>query len=630
MKGTSDQRPKAEYAALAIASILAIILLMYRAASEGLMELGDGVNHYLIARYAPEHPLMFMDLWGKPLFTLLASPFAQAGHAGVAAFNVLVAAVTAWVAIRGLRHVGGAAQLAFPILAMLAPQYVMTVLAGMTEPLFGLLTVLTVVLLLNEKPTLAAMVASLTPFARPEYVAFIPVVMVWLALDKQWRSIPWALLGLVVYALVALELFGDPLRFWASDPYSWAGDVYGSGPWDFFVSHAEEVYGRPLLVLGIIALVLWPLLYRFDKGVHREHRVMLLVAALPVLGIVMVHSVLWWKGWRGSAGLLRVLATTVPLAALFTSHTLGRGAVLVFHRVRVKGAIAGALLVALTAWCINDLSLNVDLPVRSGSDQQILEQAARGVKDHYQEGERVFSTHPFMAFGAELDPFDQSVYNPLWGLSPEDVEQRFMPGDLILWDAQLGPNESHIPLERLLNDERFAILEVHEPRFGSRRMGGHVYELILFERRDVKRWCEVDTFILEGEWIKPLTARVDTVVCEPTGSGRWCLGEGEFPFELADLPIPSMDRTYDEWSISGEVHMDAGQAINIVLTQDVHGEGIRYDEEVLSQGGFHFIRRVPRNPAEIDMKIYFWNIGKQTFALEKVTVLRKRWYQTPR
>ncbi|MEZ4739175.1 MAG: hypothetical protein R2818_07405 [Flavobacteriales bacterium] len=131
--------------------------------------------------------------------------------------------------------------MAYPVLFILALQYVMTMLAGMTEPLFGLVTVLTVVLLINERPALAAAVASFAPFARPEYVAFIPAVMLWLVIDKRWRALPWTLLGFAAYMLPTEIVYGDLLWFWMKDPYGYAGEVYGSGPWDFFISSGGGV-----------------------------------------------------------------------------------------------------------------------------------------------------------------------------------------------------------------------------------------------------------------------------------------------------------------------------------------------------------------------------------------------------
>ncbi|MCC7501015.1 MAG: hypothetical protein IT229_00705, partial [Flavobacteriales bacterium] len=313
-----------ERAAYALAVSLGIVLVLLHEANDGLLEMGDGVQHYQIARFSWRHPELFLDLWGKPLYTLLASPFAQFGHAAVAVFNAVVAVATGLIGIRALRSAGGGAQLLIPVLVLLAPQYMMMVMAGMTEPLFGLVAVLVVLLLLMDRPVAAAVVASLTPFSRPEYIVFLPMVMAWFVLQRQWRALPWCLAGPVLFALIAAVVHGDPLWFWSHDPYGYAGNVYGSGPLNYFVSRAEMVYGRPLLTFGVSALVLWPLVHWKDPDERRTHRLMLLTAALPTLAIVAVHSVLWWKGWRGSAGLLRTLVTSIPLAALFATYTLGR------------------------------------------------------------------------------------------------------------------------------------------------------------------------------------------------------------------------------------------------------------------------------------------------------------------
>ena len=619
-----------ERAAYVLAVLLSIVLVLLHEANEGLLEMGDGVQHYQIARFCWRHPELLLDLWGKPLFTLLASPFAQFGHAGGAVFNAVVAAFTGLIGVRALRAAGGGAQLVFPVLVLLAPQYVMMVMAGMTEPLFGLVTVLVVLLLLLDRPVAAAVVASLTPFSRPEYIVFLPMVMAWLALQRQWRALPWCLAGPVLYALVATVVHGDALWFWSHDPYSHAGSVYGSGPLNFFVSRAETVYGRPLLTLGVSALVLWPVVYWKDQADRRAHLLLLMTAALTVLAIVAVHSVLWWKGWRGSAGLLRTLVTSIPLAALFATYTLGRGLQLVLRTPRVQWAAGLVFVPVIGWWAQSDLVLHVQLPVKQEMNQRFLDAAAFGVKKHMREGVRVYSTHPYMAFRAELDPFDTTLYSPLWGLSDKEVDRRFRPGDMLAWDAQLGSNEAGISLERLLNDERFTVLETYEPPEGSRVLGGHVYEIFLFERRDVVRSFAVDTLIWNGQLRSIPGMRIDTLPCAKDGVHGLCMKEGEFPLELTKLPLPSEGSVYDEWIVSGNAAVEEGSRLVIVFAQRTNGAGVRYDQEDVISGSFMFNRRVPPAPVGTEQVIYFWNLGRKPFSLEGFTVLRKRWTQCPK
>ncbi len=613
--------------ATALGVLGAIVLLLLRAAGEGLLEMGDGVNHYMVARYSWKHPELFLDLWGKPLFTLLASPFAQLGHVGVAAFNAVVAAATVWSGVRALRQAGGGAQLALPFLLLLAPQYVLMVMAGMTEPLFGLVTVVTVMLLVEDRYRTAAVVAGLAPFARPEYIAFLPCVLLWSLWRRQWRALPWALTGLLVYMFVTTLAKGDPFWFWSGDPYRHADGAYGSGPLDYFVARAPAIYGRPLLTFGGIALLVWPLVRWKDREHLRGHHLMLLCAALPVLGILAIHSVLWWTGWRGSAGLVRVLATSVPLAALFTAYTLGRGAGLLFQ-VRWRASLATAILVTgLCAWTVDDLTKQVRLPVRPEMNQRFLDTAAEGVKRYRKEGSTVFSTHPYIAFRAGLDPFDPVECRPIWGM--DMITNDLKPGDLLLWDAQLGSNESGLPVDQLLADGRLAVVNTFEPPEGSRVLGGHVYEIFLLERRDVVRSFTVDTLIWDGELRRTTGLRADTVVCDPPAPMRLCLKEGEFPLEIRGLPFPEGDDIYDELIVSADATVEEGSRLTIVYSQTVAGQGIRYDQEDVVTGALWFDRRIPPAAPGTEQVFYFWNIGKRPFRLDHLNVLRKRWTQRP-
>src|SRR6202008_2844708 len=51
---------------------------------------GDGIMHFFISEAAWEDPLLLLDHWGKPLFILLSSPFAQFGFNGIIIFQLLV------------------------------------------------------------------------------------------------------------------------------------------------------------------------------------------------------------------------------------------------------------------------------------------------------------------------------------------------------------------------------------------------------------------------------------------------------------------------------------------------------------------------------------------------------------
>ena len=77
--------------------IFAIIILLIAFLSPGIGGEGDSFTHYFIARHAASDPKWLLDLWGRPLFTLLATPFAQFGYSGMKIFSILMALITAWL-----------------------------------------------------------------------------------------------------------------------------------------------------------------------------------------------------------------------------------------------------------------------------------------------------------------------------------------------------------------------------------------------------------------------------------------------------------------------------------------------------------------------------------------------------
>ena len=110
--------------------------VLVRLWSEALLEGGDSIQHYQIARHSWQHPDLLLHHWGKPLFTLFASPFAQLGHWGVSLFNAVCLLITAWAADGLLKRAGPAARWLYVPALLLVPVYGTLVFSVMTEVLF--------------------------------------------------------------------------------------------------------------------------------------------------------------------------------------------------------------------------------------------------------------------------------------------------------------------------------------------------------------------------------------------------------------------------------------------------------------------------------------------------------------
>ena len=81
------------YISLVISFITVVFIYLK---SDSPYDTGDGIVHYQIARYSWKYPHLLLDLWGKPFFTLIASPFAQFGLKGMYVFQALNAAAISW------------------------------------------------------------------------------------------------------------------------------------------------------------------------------------------------------------------------------------------------------------------------------------------------------------------------------------------------------------------------------------------------------------------------------------------------------------------------------------------------------------------------------------------------------
>ena len=113
-------------------SALLIFFVVVALLSAGAYGGADNFIHYRLSRYAFQHPQFFIDHWGKPLFTILSSPFSQFGFQGIKVFNVIIgllAAMFAWLTARELNYAHSWLAIVF---CCFAPVFTLMMMTGMT------------------------------------------------------------------------------------------------------------------------------------------------------------------------------------------------------------------------------------------------------------------------------------------------------------------------------------------------------------------------------------------------------------------------------------------------------------------------------------------------------------------
>lgn len=435
--------------------------------TDGTWGTGDTITHYLFARYAWTHPTLFLDHWAKPVFTLLSSTFAQYGFVGMKVYQSVVIGSTA--ALLWLIQVERKRPMPWLPLIMLAmcPDVIMASQSGLTEPTFGLFLTLGIWLLLRGQTVAGALVLSVLPFCRTEGFLLLPVSGIFLLMDDspKWRV---ALLGAGTVAMTAIYAATghDVLHVFTANPYAVDGFKYGSGQLTHFVVHLIYVLGLPVYVLFWAGVVVMAARWKDDP------RGLLLIIG-PVVVYVVAHSVFWWKGLFGSAGLSRVLVAIAPLCAIIASEALIRIRQVIDARSDSKGrwvVSAVVLYVVVFPFTPNHAALHLSeltlTPLQERISQAYTALANEGLNDR-----DIVVTEPYWYVVAGTDPFAR--YGDR--MRPFNKEE-FEVGDIVGWDHWLGPINSGVSYQSLVDDPAMEAVAIYGDGSGQPMLA--VFEVV--------------------------------------------------------------------------------------------------------------------------------------------------------
>ena len=478
--------------------IFLIVLVILAFLSEGTFGGADDISHYKYSRYAFKHPELFLDTWGKPLFTMLMAPFAQFGHNGVKVFNILLglgAALLTYLTAQRLNY-------KYPVMALFllvfAPLYTVVMISGLTEILFSFILILGIYLFFKNRSIWSCIVISLLPFVRTEGFIIFPLFLLAYLLNRQWKAIPFILTGFLFFSFIGSFHYGDFFWLINNNPYTGeASDIYGSGALFHFVNKYILIFGLPLLVL-ILAGMLYIPVYFFSSRKEKRYPYLneMLVGFLPFIIYFAAHSYVWWQGVGNSGGSIKVMAAVLPsaaLLALFGWNGLMRWLPLL-KSIKIVLAVMLSLLMIFTSFRAHKI------PVELDRTQRILKGAAEWLKVSAYTGHKIYFWDPYWWFFLEMDPTDReriSQYIPD-ALQPQN---HIKPGSLVLWDAHFAPNEGQVTLNSLMDNPYFRLINVFRPDVPFKVLGGYDYEIYIFERTDIEQETD-NRVILEQLLIK--------------------------------------------------------------------------------------------------------------------------------
>jgi hypothetical protein len=429
-----------------LSSLVAVaILISFHFYNQIPPDVGDGLSHYFIVNEVWQQPIFLFDHWGKPLFSLFASPFAYFGFFTYIFFNLLVFFLTVLIGQRILvfLKIGVWPQCFYPFVLISITDYSTNILGGLTEPFFGLLFVLSIWFFLQHYFLLFAILISFLPFARSEG-QFVVVLAVFLLIAvKQWKYLPFLGVGFLLYAIVGTFVLHDFLWYFHNDPYQGARSIYGHGNWNHYLLNWKAHLGQGglLLLFGSVIAIVVRLIKK--QKIERDTRLVFLFIAVVYFGIIAVHGYLWATGLKGAFGLSRLATHGLPailIVYLFFTYELIKK-----WNFLIKFALCTFYVILLVV-----LIQKLPFPNRPSSFDYQLQRCAKQLKGKATKLGKIYFYSPLFAeeLGVNQKTNNKRAVQTVFSQVRKQIsELKF--GDLIVWDSHFGPMEMGLPMDSL-------------------------------------------------------------------------------------------------------------------------------------------------------------------------------------
>jgi hypothetical protein len=309
----------------------------------------DTDYHFLEARTAWSNPWLFVDVWGRPLYTTFYSLPALMGFTAARFFAVGIGVAIAWQTWRLARDL--CLERAWLVIPLLLGQPVFFELFPdlLTEPLFALVFVVALRWHLRGQTKLGMLAASLLPLARPEGVFLCLVWAIWVVAKKinsltstpaslyrnLIRTVPSTLIlaaGVFSWWIAATWITRDPLFILHNWPATWHQDKYGRGTLFSYGQRASEFTG--VLLAVPFGLGLW----------YKMRASSWIPLTTSFLLLFLLHTFFRAYGLFGEAGYPRYMVSVAPAIAVLSLAGWNVIACRLEKWSRFSGALGSAVL----------------------------------------------------------------------------------------------------------------------------------------------------------------------------------------------------------------------------------------------------------------------------------------------
>jgi hypothetical protein len=432
------------YIVLFIYAIIAALILVF---FNGSGDNGDSISHYLFAKFAPLHPQLFFNHWAKPVYVLLACPFAQFGFIGVKLFNVIVSLLTIYITYRIAQKLNLKNSIIVTVILIFSPLSFVLTFSGLTEPLFALFIAISLYALLENKYIVACLIVSFLPFVRSEGLIIIGVYGLYFLLKRKWKLIPLLLVGHMAYSIAGFFVYNDLFWVFNKIPYAHLSSIYGSGKLFHFFRQLLYVVGVPVYILFWIGTIsiMW-------KSVKKILTLELqILVFLGFFTFFIAHSLFWYFGIFNSIGIKRVLVSVGPLISIISLTGFNFITEEAFKNKIIPKFITQGLIVAyilIFPFTFNPAAINWERDLSLSKDQRSAIQVVHFINQQIGYDHRFVFAHPYLSEALKIDHFDENQRLEL----TNDVMYQIKSGDIIIWENWFALSGQGVKKEYLDNN----------------------------------------------------------------------------------------------------------------------------------------------------------------------------------
>jgi hypothetical protein len=436
---------------------------------------GDSIAHYLFAHYAPQHIENYFHHWAKPFYVLLASPMAQFGFTWMKVFNILVNGSSLFLTYRIAQKLNLANASAAMVFAAMSPFFFVMMFSGLTEPLFALVTLVSIYLIVSEKLVWGLLLVSFLPFVRSEGLLVAGMFGLYLLWKREWKLLPLLAVGHIVYSLAGWFVHKELLWVFTHIPYALASS-YGKGTWYFFFNELYYVVGVPVYILFYFGVLYYIFAIFSPKSREKISSEEILLVFGSFFIYFLGHSIFWVLGIFNTAGLKRVFVAVIPMMAITALRGLNVSTDLLERLWKPAKPIFLMLWVIyalIFPFTNNRGAVQWSRDMVERADQTVSHEVAAYIRaNHLRDGRLFYTAHPQVNVDLDLDNF-----NPQQSVRYEPPHLKILKkGDIIVWDNIFSPLDVGVHLEMLRAIPQLKELKAFEGKDAQLN-----YKMIVFE-----------------------------------------------------------------------------------------------------------------------------------------------------